>query len=68
MEQVKFTEVEQRVYNEVVKCVKQRTKGTVAQIAKEAQVAPSTIIKLAKKLGYPGWTEMYYSLCSQTTD
>lgn len=68
MEEIKLTEVEKRIYQVLLQSIKQKEKETVAQLAKIANVAPSSIIKLAKKLGYPGWSEMYYTLCSQAAD
>lgn len=68
MEEIKLTEVEKRIYQVLLQSVKQKEKETVAQLAKRANVAPSSIVKLAKKMGYPGWNEMYYTLCSQATD
>ena len=68
MEEIKLTESEKRIYQVLLQCVKNRKKETVAQLAKRAEAAPSSIVKLAKKLGYPGWSEMYYTLCSQTSD
>ena len=40
----------------------------MAQIAAKANVAPSYVVKLAKKLGYSGLNEMWYSLSGIYTD
>lgn len=62
MEERKFSQIESKIYEEIVKDIKQQKKETVAQIAQKVNVAPSYVIKVAKKLGYSGLNEMWYSL------
>lgn len=62
MEERKFTKIESEIYEEIVKNIRQQKKETVAQIAGKVNVAPSYVIKVAKKLGYSGINEMWYSL------
>lgn len=68
MEEMNFTETESKIYEEIIKDIKQHKKETVAQIAAKANVAPSYVVKLAKKLGYSGLNEMWYSLSGIYTD
>lgn len=68
MEQLKFTPTERTIYEVMLKAVRAQEKPTVATIAQSAGVVPSSVIKVAKKLGYPGWSEMYYTLSSTYTD
>lgn len=68
MEQLKFTPIERTIYEAMLHAVKAQEKPTVARIAQRAGVVPSSVIKVAKKLGYPGWSEMYYTLSSTYTD
>lgn len=50
------------IYEQVVEAAKQKDKCTVQQLAQKAEVAPSTVAKLARKIGYSGWNEMFYAL------
>lgn len=68
MNEMKFTAIEQSIYEEILHSVNLRQKKTVAQIAKQVSVAPSHVIKVAQKLGYSGLNEMWYSLTSIYTD
>ena len=68
MDEMNFTETENRIYEEILKNVKQHKKKTVVQIAEKVDVAPSYVIKVAKKLGYSGLNEMWYSLSGIYTD
>lgn len=68
MKEIKFTPKEQLIYNHIKQVAKEEKKRTVAEIASEIGAAPSSIVKLAKKLGYSGWNEMYYSLKNVLTD
>lgn len=68
MNEVHFTQSEKSIYEEMLKCVRAQEKRLVAQIASNVKVAPSSVIKVCKKLGYPGWNEMFYTLSSTSTD
>ena len=68
MSEMNFTTIENRIYEEILESVKHNEKETVAQIAKKVDVAPSHVIKVAKKLGYSGLNDMWYSLTSIYTD
>ena len=68
MEERKFNEIESKIYEEIIKDIKQQKKETVAQIAEKVNVAPSYVIKVAKKLGYSGLNEMWYSLSGIYSD
>ena len=37
--------------------------GTIRDTAKELYIVPNTLFRLAKKLGYAGWSEMKYDIC-----
>lgn len=62
MKEIQLSATEQMIYEELMLVINSKQKETVSTIAKRVGVAPSTIIKVTKKLGYPGWNEMYYSL------
>ena len=68
MKAPKLTANDQRILDEVQRLVRQNEKLTCAQIAEQLQIAPSSIIKLAKKLGYSGWNDLYYSLGQMYND
>ncbi len=61
---MKLTNKEEKVMEVIYTSIKMKEKKSVASIAKEANVAPSLVIKVAKKLGYSGLMEMYYRLRS----
>lgn len=62
MSTAKLTKMEMMLYEQVVEATKQKEKCTVQQLAQRAGVAPSTVVKLARKIGYSGWNEMFYAL------
>lgn len=68
MKEPKLTANDQRILDEIQRIARQNEKLTCAQIAHHLQTAPSSIIKLAKKLGYSGWNDMYYSLSQMYND
>lgn len=68
MKEMNFTNLEEKIYGEIIESVKEKKKPTVAQIAEKVNVVPSHIIKVAKKLGYSGLNEMWYNLSSTYTD
>ncbi len=64
----KLTLKEERVLEVIYDSIKHHEKKSVTQVAAVAEVAPSFVIKVAKKLGYSGLTEMYYELLSTSTE
>lgn len=58
----KLTDVEQNILNSLQTHISLYRKIHLNDLADECHVAESTIIKLAKKLGYSGYVEMYYKL------
>lgn len=68
MKEIKLTKTDEKIYEEIKRIVKRNEKPTCAQIAQQIGIAPSSIIKLAKKLGYSGWNEMYYTLTQIYTE
>lgn len=62
MKKPKLTKNDEKIYRGIQILIRQQKKPTCAQIAAELGVAPSSIIKLAQKLGFSGWNEMYYSM------
>lgn len=58
----KLTEVEKEIMRVLQTHISLYRKIHLNDLAGECHVAESTIIKLAKKLGYSGYVEMYYKL------
>lgn len=67
MSGTKLTKTELTIYEQVVEAAKQKDKCTVQQLAQRAGVAPSTVVKLARKIGYGGWNDMFYTLHNRYT-
>ena len=68
MKRIQLTETENLIYQELMESIRKKDKQKVSLIAKKVGVANSSISKVAKKLGYSGWNEMYYSLVNNHTD
>ncbi len=68
MNEIQLTETENLIYQELMESIRKKDKQKVSLIAKKVGVANSSISKVAKKLGYSGWNEMYYSLVNNHTD
>lgn len=68
MKEQKLTANDERILEEIQQIVRRNEKLTCAQIARRLQIAPSSIIKLAQKLGYTGWNDMFYSLSQMYND
>jgi len=68
MKEPKLTANDQRIIEEIRGVVERGEKPTCAQIAQRLQIAPSSVIKLAKKLGFTGWNDMFYSLNQQYSE
>lgn len=68
MKNKNLTATDYRIYDSITKLTQQHPKLNVAQIAKDAEVAPSSVIKFAKKLGYSGWSEMQLNLNTVKSD
>ena len=58
-----LNETEHKVLSCILNAIEQGdTKINIRMIARQAYVSTTTVIKLAKKLGYPGYSDMIYSL------
>ena len=57
---VSLTELEKIVLNKIHYYINKNEKVGIDMIAKECFVSRAAIIKLSKKLGYSGYSEMYY--------
>lgn len=68
MKQIKLTSSEKRIYEIMTDAISQKNKITVSELAKRSGVASSSVVKLAHKLGYPGWNEMFYTCCNNHAD
>lgn len=60
MNDLKLGSREEIVYNYLIDLINNKEKQTVNQISQTLSVAPSTVIKVTKKLGYSGWNDMFY--------
>lgn len=58
MTQVSFSESEKMIIDYIFKERENIKNKTTKQISKETYTHPSTIIRIAKKLGYNGWNEL----------
>ena len=68
MKEPKLTPNDERIMNGVRLVVGNGEKLTCAQLAQRLNVAPSTIIKTARKMGFSGWNDMFYSLSQQYSE
>ena len=59
-----LTDLEKNVVNRIHTHILEGEKVSIDVIAKECFVSKGSIVKLAKKLGYRGYSEMYYILMS----
>ncbi|MBD7912491.1 MULTISPECIES: MurR/RpiR family transcriptional regulator [Clostridium] len=59
---VTLTELEKVILNKVQNYINKNEKVGIDIIAKECFVSKATIVKLSKKLGYSGYSEMYYTI------
>ncbi|KHD36666.1 RpiR family transcriptional regulator [Clostridium acetobutylicum] len=59
-----LTELEKVILNKIQNYINKNEKVGIDIIAKECFVSKSAIIKLSKKLGYSGYSEMYYTILS----
>lgn len=57
-----LTDLEKNVINKIHAHILKREKVSIDVIAKECFVSKALIVKLAKKMGYSGYSEMYYIL------
>lgn len=58
----KISEVEQEVLAHIQKNNSLKTKVSLSELAEECHVSKSTVVKLAKKLGYSGYVEMVHKM------
>lgn len=61
-----LTELEKNITNAIHGHILKKEKVSIDVIAKECFSSKSAIVKLAKKLGYSGYSEMYYILMSSS--
>lgn len=62
---VSLTKVESEIMHHLQRMISMNQKVTLSILAGECHVAPSTIVKVAKKMGYSGFVEFYYHVRSQ---
>ena len=68
MKEPKLTATDDRILDEVRLVVTNNEKLTCAQLAQRLNIAPSTVIKVARKMGFSGWNDMFYSLSQQYSE
>ncbi|MGL5978905.1 MAG: MurR/RpiR family transcriptional regulator [Erysipelotrichaceae bacterium] len=56
-----LSEKERLIFDCIILSAKQEKRITVKEVANECHVSASLVMKLAKKLGYSGFSEMYYA-------
>lgn len=57
-----LTELEKVILNKIQNYINKNEKVGIDIIAKECFVSKASIVKLSKKLGYSGYSEMYYTI------
>lgn len=57
-----LTDLEQSILEYVVEHIEEIQDMGVRDVAEETYTSPASVIRLSKKLGYTGFTDMYYSL------
>lgn len=57
-----LTELDNEILHYVIEHIDEVQDMGVRRLAKEVYTSPASIIRLSKKLGYAGFTDMYYSL------
>lgn len=62
---ISLTDLEQEIIKYMQSEITLGNKISLTDVAKNCHVAPSTIIKLSKKIGYSGFVEMYYQMSHQ---
>ncbi|QTL99747.1 SIS domain-containing protein [Iocasia frigidifontis] len=68
VDNVTLTELEKGILNKIQNHISKNEKVGIAIIAKECFVSKSAVIKLSKKLGYSGYSEMYYTILASTNN
>ena len=68
MKEPKLTATDERILDEVRLIATYNEKLTCAQLAQRLEIAPSTVIKVARKMGFSGWNDMFYSLSQQYSE
>lgn len=58
----KLTDLENQILEYIVEHIEEIQEMGVRDIARETFTSPASVIRLSKKLGYSGYTDMYYSL------
>ncbi len=57
-----LTDLERSILEYVVEHIEEIQEMGVREVAEETYTSPASVIRLSKKLGYTGFTDMYYSL------
>lgn len=57
---IHFTEMEKSILNRIHYYISKKERVKIDQIAQDCFVSKGAIVKLAKKLGYSGYSELYY--------
>lgn len=60
-----ISDFDKSIYDVILEMINAHDHITITDVAKKANVAPSTITKLAIKLGYNGWTDLKFTLCQR---
>ena len=63
-----LTELEKVILNKIHDHISRNERVGINTIAQECFVSKSAIVKLSKKLGYSGYSEMYYTTLSSTNN
>lgn len=62
VDQYHLNESEQQLLLKILESVEQETRYSVREFAAQNYVSPATILRLSKKMGYTGYTDMVYRL------
>lgn len=65
---VTLTELEEVILNKIQNYINKNEKVGIDTIAKKCFVSKSAIIKLSKKFGYSGYSEMYYTILASANN
>lgn len=63
---VRLTDLEETILNRIHHYINKKEKVGIDIIAKDCFVSKASIIKLSKKFGYSGYSEMYYTTIAST--
>lgn len=63
-----LTELEKTILNKIHNHINKNEKVGIDKVANECFVSKSAVIKLSKKLGYSGYSEMYYTILASVNN